>query len=140
MRRSSWRRRRRRLAWRSAGTTSSPRGTCGDATYEFSVEAEDGGLEVTFELQSAAPGETWDVAVEQGGTSLLQGERQTDEDAELDVDVFADEAGSADSPHATPPDAGRRALCCVTLTRAPPERTNHPTDQRIFTMLTRTLP
>jgi hypothetical protein len=67
------------------------RGTCDDATYELTAEAEDGGLEITFELQSAAPGETWDVVVQQDGTPLWQGERLTDDEGELDVDVFADE-------------------------------------------------
>jgi hypothetical protein len=67
------------------------RGGCGNATYELTAEADDGGLEVNFELQSAAPGETWDVVVEQDGTPLWQGERITDDEGELDIDVFADE-------------------------------------------------
>jgi hypothetical protein len=79
------------------------RGSCGSATYELATESEDGGLEVTFELQSAAPGETWDVVVEQDGTPLWQGERVTDDEGELDVDVLADEdRGDAFAVTATP--------------------------------------
>ena len=66
-----------------------------DATtaYELTAEPEDDGLEVSFELRAAAPGETWDVMLEQNGSVLLEGERRTDEDAELDVDVMARSTG-----------------------------------------------
>ena len=43
------------------GDAGTDRGTCGGATWELSVEREDGGHEASFELQSAAPGETWSV-------------------------------------------------------------------------------
>ena len=69
------------------------RGACGSTPYELTVEADDGALEVSFELTSAAPGELWDVVVRQGGTVLLDGQRTTDEDAEIDVDVPARESG-----------------------------------------------
>ena len=71
-------------------TQTSERGTCGGATWELSAEAEDGGTEVSAELQSAAPGEAWQVELMRGDTSLLTGERTTDEDGEIDVDAFSD--------------------------------------------------
>ena len=70
-------------------TQTTERGTCGGATWELSAEAEDGGTEVGAELQSAAPGEVWDIELLRGDTSLLTGERTTDEDGEIDVDVYA---------------------------------------------------
>ena len=66
------------------------RGTCDGATWELSVEREDGGHEASFELQSAAPGETWSVVVEQDGNRAAPAERTTDEDGEIDVDVLVD--------------------------------------------------
>ena len=45
----------------SVESQTTERGTCGGATWELSAEAEDGGTEVGAELQSAGPGETWDV-------------------------------------------------------------------------------
>jgi hypothetical protein len=94
------------------------RGTCGDGTYEFTVESEDGGLEVNFELQSSGPGETWDVVVEQAGTPLWQGDRVTDEDGELDVDVFADEdRGGEFTATATPTDVPGAEPCAARVTR-----------------------
>jgi hypothetical protein len=90
--------------------------TCDSRSTELSAEPEDGGLEVSFELQSTAPGETWDVVLEQGGTTLLEGQRVTDEDAELDLDAPADEDGSGEfTATATPADGGEP--CVATLTR-----------------------
>lgn len=91
------------------------RGTCGTATYELSVEDEDGGLELAFELQSAAPGETWQILVEQAGTTVLEGERQTDEDAELDVDVRVAESDGTSFTVTATPDSGE--ACTATVER-----------------------
>lgn len=81
---------------RSAEAQTTERGTCGGATWELSMEAEDGGVEVSAEIQSSGPGETWDVALLRGSTALLEGTRTTDEDGEIDVDAFtADDSASA---------------------------------------------
>ena len=90
-------------------------GTCSNGLYELTAEPEDGGLEVAFELQSTAPGERWDVRLEQSGSVLLEGVRRTDEDAELDVDVLVAESdGSTFSVEASGP-GGR--TCSATLER-----------------------
>ena len=94
---------------------TSARGTCGGATYEMSAENDDNGLEVTFELQSASSAETWNVVVEQDGASVLEGDRQTDEDAELDVDVLVNEDdGTSFTVTATPENGDP---CVATLDR-----------------------
>ena len=105
-------------AWWALGGDSekSERGTCGNATYELSAEGEDGGVEVTFEVQSAAPGETWQVVIEQDGTEVYSGTRQTDEDAELDLDAPADSNGSDEFTVTATPAAGGES-CTATLTR-----------------------
>ena len=92
------------------------RDTCDGRSYELSVEDEDGGLEVAFELQSTGPDETWDIVVEQGDTTLLEGQRQTDEDAELDLDAPADSNGSDEFTVTATPAAGGES-CTATLTR-----------------------
>ena len=68
---------------RSAEAQTTERGTCGGATWELSMDAEDGGVEVSAEIQSSGPGETWDVALLRGDTSLLEGTRTTDDDGDL---------------------------------------------------------
>jgi hypothetical protein len=90
------------------------RGTCGGNAYELAVEEDDGGHEVTFELQTAAPGETWQVVVEQDGEQLLATERTTDEDAELDLDVPSDGEGDEYVVTATPTSG---EPCTATVTR-----------------------
>jgi hypothetical protein len=91
------------------------RGTCGTTTYELSAENDDTGLEVTFELQSEAPDETWNVVVEQDGSTVLEGDRRTDEDAELDVDVTVNEDdGTSFRVTATPEDG---EACTASLAR-----------------------
>lgn len=90
------------------------RGTCGGNAYELSVEEDDGGHEVTFELQTPAPGETWQVVVEQDGEQLFATERTTDDDAELDLDVPTDGEGDAYVVTATPTTG---EPCTATLTR-----------------------
>ncbi len=90
------------------------RGTCGGATYEISAEDEDGATEVTFELQSGAPGEVWQVLIEQDGAPLLEGERTTDEDGELDVDAIArGDAGEEFTATATRTGDGAAGETCV---------------------------
>jgi FlaG/FlaF family flagellin (archaellin) len=92
-------------------------GTCDTASYQLEAESQDDGVEVSFEVRSAAPGETWDVEIEQNGTSVLSGERQTDEDAEIDVDVTVRDSTEGDEFTATATPAGGGAACTATLTR-----------------------
>lgn len=73
----------------TAEAQAAERGTCGGATWELSAEEEDGGTEVSAELQSSGPGEAWEVELMRGDTALLAGTRTTDEDGEIDVDAFA---------------------------------------------------
>ncbi len=62
-------------------------GSCDAAYYELTTEQDDGALEVDFDLLSSAPGERWQVTVEHNGEVLLETERMTDEEAELDLDL-----------------------------------------------------
>jgi hypothetical protein len=81
------------------------RGACAGTAYELNVGKDDGGLELEYELQSSGPGEVWVVQVTQGGQTVLEGERTTDEDGELDLDVAVDEDGARDfAVTATPRD------------------------------------
>ena len=76
-------------AFADDGDGPTARDTCDGRTTELSVEKDDGALEVSFELQSSAPGETWQIKIAQADEVLLEDERETDADAEIDVDVPA---------------------------------------------------
>lgn len=94
---------------------TSQRGVCAGTAYELSVGDDDGGLELAFELQTTTPGQTWTVVVEQGDRVVLQGDRVTDEDAELDLDTPVDRDGSSAFTVTATPELGDP--CVVTLTR-----------------------
>jgi hypothetical protein len=96
-----------------AGTNE--RGSCAGTAYELDVEEDDGGLELGYELQSAGPGEVWQVRVTQGDTVVLEGERTTDEDGELDLDAPVDEDGASTFEVVATPAQGEP--CVATLTR-----------------------
>lgn len=91
------------------------RGACAGTAYVLSVEEDDGGLELGFELQSSAPGEAWQVRVLQGDAVVLEGDRTTDEDGELDLDALVDEDGASTFEVTATPAAGEP--CVATLTR-----------------------
>ena len=95
------------------GTTE--RGSCAGTAYELSVEEDDGGLELGYELQSTGPGEVWQVRVTQGDTVVLEGERTTDEDGELDLDAPVDEGGASTFEVVATPAQGEP--CVATATR-----------------------
>lgn len=97
-----------------AGGERVVRGVCAATTYELEVEEDDGLFEGTFELQSSAPRETWDVVITQDGTTILRGDRITDEDGELDVDFPADAEAEELSVTASPADG---EPCLASLTR-----------------------
>jgi len=89
------------------------RGNCGGASWELSVDKEGDSLDVSFELQSAGAGETWNVLIEQDGTSLLEGERQTDEDGELDADALADGADGTSFKVTATPETGEACTASI---------------------------
>ena len=105
------------VAWLTLGGEDEQvaRGTCDNRSYELSVEKEDGALDVTFELQSAAPGENWEVLIEQDGTAILSGSRTTDEDAELDLDAPADTDGGDEFTVTATPESGEPCTATVSL-------------------------
>lgn len=76
-------------AWALSGDDDSfTRGNCTTASYEFEVEDEENDrLEVNLELLAAQVGEEWSISISQDGTSLFNGTRIADEDAEVDVDL-----------------------------------------------------
>lgn len=94
---------------------SHERGNCGGASHEFTVEPEDDGLEASFELQASEVGEQWDITLAHNGTSLVDGQRQTDEDAELDVDADGPDTDGADEFVVTFGRSGSDDECSVTI-------------------------
>jgi hypothetical protein len=97
------------------GGDASAVGRCADATYALEAEREDGILELSFELQSSTPGESWQVEIAHGGETLLTGARETDTDAEIDVDVHAPSDSEGEFTATATPSSGGEP-CTATLT------------------------
>ena len=82
--------------WQSSDAEARDAGSCDDASFVLESEHEDNATEVSFEVQSTEPGQTWRVEITQGDDVLTEGSRTTDEEAEIDVDAYATEGASGD--------------------------------------------
>lgn len=100
----------------SADQTQRTDGTCAQARYQLETEDEDGDrVDVSFELQTAAPGERWTLVLREGDTVLVEGERMSDEDAELDIEAQVPQDGERTfTVEATPVAGGETCTAEVT--------------------------
>ena len=70
----------------SADATS--HGSCSSGSlWDFDVEHDDGGYEVSFEVDSNRPGERWTLQLTQNGQRFFTGVRITDREGEADVET-----------------------------------------------------
>lgn len=70
-------------------------GRCGGGTYEFSVDREGRGFEVSFDLDDVRPGTKWRVAMSQDGKAYV--DRVITADREGDVEVERNRPNTAGS-------------------------------------------
>ena len=84
------------VLWQDDNAEARDAGQCDNASFVLESEREDNATEVSFEVQSNEPGQTWQVEIKQGDEVLTEGTRTTDEDAEIDVDAYATEGASGD--------------------------------------------
>lgn len=93
------------------------RGTCAGGTYELQAEREDGGYEVTVDLDRLAPGSTWKVVLRHEGRRVAAVKRTAD--AEGDVELEAYRSGTPGSEtfsfRATPVGGGQGCSATVRL-------------------------
>ena len=70
-------------------------GTCAGATYELSVDREDGSFEVDADLDRAAVGSDWRITLRHDGALVHNRVLRADAEGEIDVDARRrDTAGS----------------------------------------------
>ena len=63
-------------------------GTCAGATYEFTVDRENGGFEVSADVDHATPGSRWRIVLRQDGDRFFRDVRRADHEGEIDVERF----------------------------------------------------
>ena len=61
-------------------------GSCGAGQYEFSVDREDGGYEVSVDLDFIEPGSQWKAVLRHDGKRFFKRTITADHEGDLDVD------------------------------------------------------
>jgi hypothetical protein len=61
-------------------------GACGNATYEFQVDREAGGFEVSADVEHATPGSRWRVVLRHDGHRFFRDVLRADHEGDLDVE------------------------------------------------------
>ena len=70
-------------------------GACASGHYDFSVDREGGGWEVSADLENVRPDSRWRVVLRHDGTKIASVVRRADFEGDLDVDRYrADSAGA----------------------------------------------
>lgn len=69
-----------------AASAAEREGRCDRATFQLEVEREDGGFEVSADIDDAAPGSRWKVVLEQDGRTYVSTTRRADGDGEVSLD------------------------------------------------------
>jgi hypothetical protein len=63
-------------------------GSIGKGDYDFSVDREGSGFEVSFDIDRVAPGSKWKVVLRHDGQRVLTRTLTADHEGELDVETF----------------------------------------------------
>jgi hypothetical protein len=80
----------------SADTEVDRYGSCGGGRYEFSVDREDGGYEVSVDLDNIAAGSRWKVVMRHDGNRFFKRTITADNEGDLDVDRYRNNTSGQD--------------------------------------------
>jgi hypothetical protein len=102
----------------SASADVDRRGTCGGGSYELSVDREDGGYDVSVDLDRVAPGSRWKVVVRHEGKVVANVVRRAERDGDLDVERWVRNTPGNETFRFTAQRVGSRTSCGATVTVA----------------------
>jgi hypothetical protein len=71
-------------------------GACGGGSYEFSVDREGGGFEVSADVDNVQSGSKWRVVLRHDGKKILARTLRADHEGDLDVERFRDDSAGKD--------------------------------------------
>jgi hypothetical protein len=71
-------------------------GTCGSGVYELSVDRENGGYEVNFDLDGVKAGSTWRIVLKHDGKRYFKKVRTADREGEVDVEKWRSNTAGKD--------------------------------------------
>jgi hypothetical protein len=102
-----------------AAADAETHGTCSASSrWDFDVEREDGGYEVSFEVDSYQPGDRWKLQLSQNGTRFLSEVHVTDGEGEVDVERWRSNEAGRDVFKARGVNQSTGETCTATIRRA----------------------
>jgi hypothetical protein len=91
-------------------------GNCGPGVYEFSVDREGNGFEVSADLDGLRPGSRWKVVLRHDGTKIASVVRRADHEGDIDVERFRPNTAGADKFKMVAKRVGGSASCDARIT------------------------
>jgi hypothetical protein len=91
-------------------------GKCGPGVYEFSVDREGAGFEVSADLDGLKPGSRWKVVLRHDGTKIASVIRRADHEGDIDVERYRLNSAGADKFRMVAKRVGGTASCDATIT------------------------
>jgi len=91
-------------------------GSCGGGTYELSVDREDGGFEVSADVDRVEPGSRWRVVLRHDGNRFYRNVLRADHEGDLDVERFRTNTAGSDTFRFRAKRLGSTAGCGATIT------------------------
>ncbi len=86
-------------------------GACGSGRYELSVDRENGGFEVSVDLDRLPPGQRWKVVLRHDGAKVASVTRRADHAGDIDLERFRANTGGKDVFRFTAKRVGGTASC-----------------------------
>ena len=100
----------------SASADIEKHGTCAGARYDFDVDRERGGFEVSFEVDSNTPNQKWRLVLFQNGDRVFRDVRTTDGEGEVDFERLRPNTPGADTFRAKAVKLSNGQSCSVRIT------------------------
>lgn len=91
-------------------------GACGGGHYEFSVDREGRGLEVSVDLDRVQPGTKWKIVLRHDGTHIFKRTLRADYEGDLDVERWRKNTAGKDTFKFRATRANRSASCSAAIT------------------------
>lgn len=101
-----------------ASADTERRGVCANGTYDFSVDREDGGYEVSVDLDNLTPGTRWVVALRHDGKVVSKRTIIADNEGDVELETFRPNTAGSDRFAFTAKRAGaKKAACSAVITK-----------------------
>ncbi len=91
-------------------------GQCGPGVYDFSVDREGSGFEVSADVDGLRPGSRWKIVLRHDGDKIASVTRRADGEGDIDVERFRRNSAGADKFKMSVKRVGGTASCGATIT------------------------